>query len=116
MTPVYTLRQEAPYMTQQETAHRKERDSMGEVEVPRDALFGAQTRRALDNFPISDLRKPRRFIEALGAIKLEAANVNHQLGELDEEIKDAIVEAAEEVGRAPRFCVRPRRVPDRLRH
>jgi fumarate hydratase class II len=97
MTPVYTLRQEAPYMTQQETAHRKERDSMGEVEVPRDALFGAQTRRALDNFPISDLRKPRRFIEALGAIKLEAANVNHQLGELDEEIKDAIVEAAEEV-------------------
>ncbi|MDX6379591.1 MAG: fumarate hydratase, class [Rubrobacteraceae bacterium] len=84
-------------MTQQETAHRKERDSMGEVEVPRDALFGAQTRRALDNFPISDLRKPRRFIEALGAIKLEAANVNHQLGELDEEIKDAIVEAAEEV-------------------
>ena len=48
-------------MTQQETAHRTERDSMGEVEVPRDALFGAQTRRALDNFPISDLRKPRRF-------------------------------------------------------
>jgi fumarate hydratase, class II len=84
-------------MTQQETAHRKERDSMGEIDVPRDALFGAQTRRALDNFPISDLRKPRRFIEALGAIKLEAANVNHELGGLDEEIKDAIVEAAEEV-------------------
>jgi fumarate hydratase, class II len=84
-------------MTQHETAHRVERDSMGEVEVPRDALFGAQTRRALDNFPISDLRKPRRFIEALGAIKLEAANVNHELGLLDEEIKDAIVQAAEEV-------------------
>ncbi|MDQ3284595.1 MAG: lyase family protein, partial [Actinomycetota bacterium] len=84
-------------MTQQETAHRRERDSMGEVEVPRDALFGAQTRRALDNFPISELRKPRRFIEALGAIKLEAANVNHELGLLDEEIKNAIVEAAEEV-------------------
>ncbi|MFL6183149.1 MAG: class II fumarate hydratase [Actinomycetes bacterium] len=84
-------------MKQQETAHRKERDSMGEIDVPRDALFGAQTRRALDNFPISDLRKPRRFIEALGAIKLEAANVNHELGGLDEEIKDAIVEAAEEV-------------------
>jgi fumarate hydratase, class II len=84
-------------MTQQETAHRRERDSMGEVEVPRDALFGAQTRRALDNFPISELRKPRRFIEALGAIKLEAANVNYELGLLDEEIKNAIVEAAEEV-------------------
>ena len=84
-------------MTQHETAHRVEQDSMGEVEVPRDALFGAQTRRALDNFPISDLRKPRRFIQALGAIKLEAANVNHELGLLDEEIKDAIVQAAEEV-------------------
>jgi fumarate hydratase class II len=88
-------------MTQQETGHetphRKERDSMGEVKVPRDALFGAQTRRALDNFPVSELRKPRRFVQALGAIKLEAANVNHELGLLDEEVKDAIVEAAEEV-------------------
>ena len=84
-------------MTQQETAHRRESDSMGEVEVPRDALFGAQTKRALDNFPVSDLRKPRRFVQALGAIKLEAANVNHELGLLDEEIKNAIVEAAQEV-------------------
>ena len=84
-------------MTQQETPHRVERDSMGEVEVPRDALFGAQTRRALDNFPISDLRKPRRFVQALGAIKLEAANVNYELGLLDEELRDAIVRAAEEV-------------------
>jgi fumarate hydratase class II len=70
---------------------------MGEVEVPRDALFGAQTRRALDNFPISGIRFPRRFIEALGAIKLEAANVNHELGGLDEGLRDAIVAAAEEV-------------------
>jgi fumarate hydratase, class II len=84
-------------MREQETPHRVERDSMGEVEVPRDALFGAQTRRALDNFPISDLRKPRRFIEALGAIKLEAAVVNRELGLIGEEEKDAIVEAAEEV-------------------
>jgi fumarate hydratase class II len=84
-------------MTRQETAHRVERDSMGEVEVPRDALFGAQTRRALDNFPISGLRFQRRFIQALGAIKLEAAVVNHELGLLDEELKEAIVEAAEEV-------------------
>ena len=84
-------------MAQRETPHRVERDSMGEVEVPRDALFGAQTRRALDNFPISDLRKPRRFVQALGAIKLEAANVNHELGLLDKELKEAIVRAAEEV-------------------
>ena len=80
-----------------DTPHRVERDSMGEVEVPRDALFGAQTRRALDNFPISGIRFPRRFIEALGAIKLEAANVNNELGGLEENLKDAIVAAAEEV-------------------
>ena len=84
-------------MTQHDTPHRIERDSMGEVEVPRDALFGAQTRRALDNFPISGIRFPHRFIEALGAIKLEAANVNHELGGLDENLKNAIVAAAEEV-------------------
>src|SRR5215212_2823648 len=84
-------------LTQQETPHRVERDSMGEVKVPRDALFGAQTRRALDNFLVSDLRFQRRFIQALGAIKLEAAVVNNELGLLDDELKDAIVEAAEEV-------------------
>ena len=84
-------------MTQHDTPHRVERDSMGEVEVHREALFGAQTRRALDNFPISGIRFPRRFIEALGAIKLEAANVNHELGGLDENLKNAIVAAAEEV-------------------
>ncbi|MDP8940888.1 MAG: class II fumarate hydratase [Actinomycetota bacterium] len=84
-------------MSEHETPHRVERDSMGEVQVPRDALFGAQTRRALDNFPISDIRFPRRFIQALGAIKLEAAVVNNELGLLDDEIKDAIVRAAEEV-------------------
>src|ERR671910_616625 len=84
-------------LTQQETPHRVERDSMGEVKVPRDALFGAQTRRALDNFPVSDLRFQRRFIQALGAIKLESANVNNELGLLEDELKDAIVEAAEEV-------------------
>jgi fumarate hydratase class II len=84
-------------MAQHDTPHRVERDSMGVVEVPRDALFGAQTRRALDNFPISDLRKPRRFVQALGAIKLEAANANHELGLLYESLRDDIVQAAEEV-------------------
>jgi fumarate hydratase class II len=97
MMRAYGLRQEEVRMAQHETPHRIERDSMGEVEVPRDALFGAQTRRALDNFPISDLRFPRRFIQALGAIKLEAANVNNELGLLDDELKDAIVRSAEEV-------------------
>src|ERR671914_2744969 len=84
-------------LTRQETPHRVERDSMGEVRVPREALFGAQTRRALDNFPVSDLRFQRRFIQALGAIKLESANVNNELGLLDDGLKDAIVEAAAEV-------------------
>src|SRR5918912_4079302 len=70
---------------------------MGTVEVPGGPLSGPHPRRALDNFPISDLRKPRRFIEALGAIKLEAAVVNHELGLIGEEEKDAIVEAAQEV-------------------
>jgi fumarate hydratase class II len=83
--------------SQHDTPHRIESDSMGEVEVPRDALFGAQTRRALDNFPISDLRFSRRFIQALGGIKLEAATVNHELGLLEADVKDAIVQAAEEV-------------------
>jgi fumarate hydratase class II len=77
--------------------YRTERDSMGEMQVPKSALYGAQTRRALENFPISDLRFPRRFIEALGAIKLEAAEVNHELGLLDGELKAAIVAAAAEV-------------------
>ena len=49
--------------------YRIERDSMGEVKVPADALYGAQTQRAVDNFPVSDLRFPRTFIRALGLIK-----------------------------------------------
>ena len=77
--------------------YRTERDSMGEMQVPKSSLYGAQTRRAMDNFPISSLRFPRRFIQALGAIKLEAAVVNNDLGGLEDRIKDAIVNAAEEV-------------------
>ncbi|CAN5633500.1 class II fumarate hydratase [soil metagenome] len=79
------------------TGKRTERDSMGEVEVPSKALYGAQTGRALDNFPISGIRFPRRFIQAIGAVKLEAAEVNNELGGLDGDLKDAIVRAAEEV-------------------
>ena len=61
------------------TDYRVERDSMGELEVPSDALWGAQTQRAVDNFPISGLRMPRQFIRALGLIKWAAARTNKDL-------------------------------------
>ncbi|MDX1578318.1 MAG: class II fumarate hydratase [Gemmatimonadota bacterium] len=73
---------------------RIERDSMGEMEIPSDRLYGAQTERARRNFPISGLRFGRRFIEALGAIKLAAARVNRALSLLDEERAGAIERAA----------------------
>src|SRR5918992_1404007 len=76
---------------------RIEKDSMGEMEVPADALYGASTMRAVLNFPISDLRFPRTFIRALGLIKLAAAKTNMVLGALDEKIGNAIVEASQEV-------------------
>lgn len=77
--------------------YRIERDSMGEVKVPRRAYYGAQTQRALENFPISGLRFPRPFIRALGIIKLAAAEVNARLGLLDQKLARAIAEAAREV-------------------
>ncbi len=76
---------------------RTEHDSMGEVAVPDDALYGAQTQRAIENFPISGLRMPREFIEALGRIKEAAAAVNEDLGMLDRERAEAIRLAAREV-------------------
>ncbi|MGL4648764.1 MAG: lyase family protein, partial [Caldilineaceae bacterium] len=60
--------------------YRIEKDSMGEVKVPSSALYGAQTQRAVDNFPISDLRFPRLFIQALAMVKGAAATVNRDLG------------------------------------
>ncbi len=78
-------------------ASRIERDSMGEMEVPADALYGASTMRAVLNFPISDLRFPRQFIRALGLIKLAAAQTNMDLGVLDPTVGGAIVAAAQEV-------------------
>ncbi len=77
--------------------YRIERDSLGEVRVPVDALWGAQTQRAVDNFPISGLRFPRVFIRALGLIKGAAAAVNQELGLLEAEMAAAIQEAAAEV-------------------
>jgi fumarate hydratase class II len=76
---------------------RIEKDSMGEVEVPKNAYYGAQTQRAVDNFPVSDIRFSRGFIEALGLVKKNAAKVNAELGELNSEITDAIQKAAGEV-------------------
>ena len=76
---------------------RVERDSMGPIEVPADAYYGASTMRAVLNFPISDLRFPRSFIRAMSLVKLAAARVNMDLGLLDRRIGDAIVQAAQEV-------------------
>jgi fumarate hydratase class II len=68
---------------------RIERDSMGDLQVPEDALWGAQTQRAVQNFPISGLTMPREFIRALGLIKAAAAGANHALGLLDKARADA---------------------------
>src|SRR2546421_6286415 len=76
---------------------RVERDSMGEMQVPIHAYYGASTQRAMLNFPISDLRFPREFILALGQIKRAAAQVNAQLGTVDPQIAGAIERAAQEV-------------------
>ncbi len=76
---------------------RIERDSMGEMSVPAEAYYGASTMRAVLNFPISDLRFPRSFIRALAQIKLVAAQVNQELGLLDQKLADAIATAAQEV-------------------
>ncbi|MDY6791141.1 MAG: class II fumarate hydratase [Thermodesulfobacteriota bacterium] len=76
---------------------REEKDTMGTVRVPRNAYFGAQTQRAVENFPISDLRLPLAFIYALAVIKNYSARVNFELGLLDAEISEAIMQAAREV-------------------
>ena len=76
---------------------RMEKDSMGEMSVPKAALYGASTQRAVLNFPISGYRFPRAFIRALGLIKWAAAQANHDLGLLDAERCALIVQAAEEV-------------------
>src|SRR5258707_9528256 len=76
---------------------RTVKDSMGEMEVPADALYGASTMRAVQNFPISGTRFPRRFIRALGLIKKAAVEVNGELGLVPIEMVAAIVQAADEV-------------------
>jgi fumarate hydratase, class II len=76
---------------------RTEKDSLGEMQVPADALYGAQTQRAVENFPISELRFPRAFIAALGTIKRAAAETNLELALLERGVADAIMQAADEV-------------------
>ncbi len=76
---------------------RTERDSLGDVKVPANALYAAQTQRAVDNFPISGLAFPRGFIRALGMIKGAAAAVNQDLGLMDADMSQAIQKAAKAV-------------------
>jgi len=77
--------------------YRIEHDSMGEVRVPADAKWRAQTQRAVENFPVSGQRLERAHIEALARIKAAAARVNAKLGVLDPELAEAVAEAADEV-------------------
>lgn len=76
---------------------RTVRDSMGEMRVPKDALYGASTARAVENFPISGIQFSRHFLRALGLVKASAASVNAELGLLDRELAAAIETAALEV-------------------
>src|SRR5512140_1676092 len=76
---------------------RTEKDSLGEVHVPAGAYYGAQTQRAVENFPISGLRPWRAFIWSMAAIKLAAASVNRDLGLLPGQTAEAIIQAAREV-------------------
>src|SRR5512136_601241 len=80
-----------------ETGTRIERDSLGEIRVPADALYGAQTQRAVENFPISGLHPWRAFVWSMASIKRAAAEVNRDQGLLDAERAGAIVQAAQEV-------------------
>lgn len=80
-----------------EQSFRTERDSMGEVKVPKSAYYGAQTQRAVENFPISGIGVPPRFLRALGMIKSAAASANEQLGLLEPRISAVIRQAAQEV-------------------
>ncbi len=78
-------------------SYRTEHDSMGELKVPAEALWGAQTQRAVENFPISGLAMPRQFIAALGLVKWAAAGANSKLGLLKADKAKAIQNAALEV-------------------
>jgi len=80
-----------------EERYRTESDSLGEMQVPADAYWGAQTQRALENFPISGITFGRRFVRALGVVKKAAAQANRDLDQIPDDKAEAIVEAADEV-------------------
>src|SRR5690606_577217 len=88
------LHQENTMATQR---YRTEHDSMGELQVPAEALWGAQTQRAVENFPVSGRPMPRGFIRALGLVKASAASVNAELGLLPKGVSRAIRAAALQV-------------------
>ena len=77
--------------------YRIEKDSMGELQVPEEAAYGAQTQRAVDNFPISGITLPKVFIQALGLVKQACANANHDLGGLDENRRRAISSICDDI-------------------
>jgi fumarate hydratase class II len=77
--------------------YRIEKDFLGEVKVPKDAYWGAQTQRAIENFPISGIKFPEVFIRSLGYTKLACAKVNFELGILNKRLSDAIIKACREV-------------------
>ena len=81
-------------MTEQ---YRTEKDSMGELQVPANALYAAQTQRAIENFPVSGLAMPPAFIKTVALIKQTAAKVNVGLGEMDKAVADAIINAAQSI-------------------
>ena len=95
---------------------RIERDSMGEIEVPADRYWGAQTQRSLENFKIGTERLPRPLIRALGLVKQCAAAVNRELGDLPGNVSEAIRDAAQEVIDGAWTSISPRGLADRQRH
>ena len=82
---------------------RIEKDSMGELNVPADAAYGAQTQRAVENFPISGMTMPKAFIQALALVKQACANANHQLGDLDEVHRSAIADICDDISKGKLF-------------
>jgi len=84
-------------MSQTDTDVRIERDTMGEVAVPAAALYGAQTQRAVENFPVSGVRVDPAVVRALARVKAAAARVNERLGVLPADVAEAVAAAAQEV-------------------
>ena len=104
-------------MAASSNAYRLEKDSMGPIQVPKEAYYGAQTQRAIENFPISGWRFGRELIYALGLIKQASAETNAELGLIEKRIASAIMEAsdrgdAREMGRT----LYPGRLSNRLGH